>query len=301
LQSALKIGRMNRRTELNWGLMLNILIAEGTPATWQAERAGFGLPSNFSLLAAAVQLHHPDIRCTPLNIADGEDLPVGTSLSDFDGVMIPGSPLHIYHPDACVRRQIDFARAAFAAGVPVWGSCWGLQLAVMALGGSVRRNPRGRELPIARAITMTEVGRADPLLASRPAVFDALCSHLDEIETLPPNSRILAGNEVSAIQAITAQTPKGGSFYGTQYHPEHTLTVSAALMEMRATELVDEGFGTEPAEIVAIAADYRALDAEPTRRDLVWRYGIAREIMDPVRRTTEIGNWLRAVIVPRRF
>ena len=281
--------------------MLNILIAEGTPATWQAERAGFGLPSNFSLLAAAVQLHRPDIHCASLNIADGEDLPCGTALSDFDGVMFPGSPLHIYDPDGCVGRQIDFARAAFAAGVPVWGSCWGLQLAVVALGGSVRRNPRGRELPIARAITMTEAGRADPLFASRPAVFDALCSHLDEIETLPPNSQILAGNEMSAIQAITAQSPEGGSFHGTQYHPEHTLTVSAALIEMRATELVEEGFGTEPAEIVAIAADYRALDAAPTRRDLVWRYGIASEIMDPVRRTTEIGNWLRAVIIPRRF
>jgi GMP synthase (glutamine-hydrolysing) len=281
--------------------MLNILIAEGTPATWQAERAGFGLPSNLSLFAAAVQPHRPDICCTPLNIADGEDLPCGTALPDFDGVIFPGSPLHIYDPDACVRRQIDFARAAFDASVPVWGSCWGLQLAVVALGGSVRRNPRGRELPIARAITMTEAGRADSLFASRPAVFDALCSHLDEIETLPANSRILAENEVSAIQAITAQTPKGGSFYGTQYHPEHTLTVSAALMEMRAAELVEEGFGTEPAEIVAIAADYRALATEPTRRDLVWRYGIASEIMDPVRRTTEIGNWLRAVIIPRRF
>ena len=110
LQSALKIGRMNRRTELNWGLMLNILIAEGTPATWQAERAGFGLPSNFSLLAAAVQLHRPDIRCTPLNIADGEDLPVGTSLSDFDGVMIPGSPLHIYHP-GCLCQAADRFRS----------------------------------------------------------------------------------------------------------------------------------------------------------------------------------------------
>src|SRR5215213_5973059 len=105
---------------------------------------------------------------------------------------------------------------------------------------------------------------------------------------------------VGVIQAITAQTPRG-SFHGTQYHPEHTLTVSAALMEMRAAELVDEGFGTEPAEIVAIAADYRTLDAEPTRRDLVWRYGIASEIMDPVSRTTEIGNRLRAVIVPGRF
>ena len=281
--------------------MLNILIAEGTPAVWQAERAEFGLPSNFSLMAAAVRLHCPGTRCTPLNIADGEALPSGITLSEFDGVMIPGSPLHVYDPDPRVMRQIDFARAAFAAGVPVWGSCWGLQLAVVALGGSVRRNPRGRELPIARAITVTEAGRAHPLIASRPAVFDALCSHLDEIETLPPNSRVLAANEVSAIQAIAVQTPGWGSFHGTQYHPEHTLAVSAALIAMRAAELVDEGFGTKPSEIVAIAADYRALDAAPGRRDLVWRYGIASEIMDPVRRTTEIGNWLRTVVAPRPF
>jgi GMP synthase (glutamine-hydrolysing) len=237
----------------------------------------------------------------PLNIADGEALPFGATLSDFDGVMFPGSPLHIYDPDPCVSRQIDFARAVFAAGVPVWGSCWGLQLAVVALGGSVRRNPRGRELPIARAITMTEAGRAHPLLRSRPAVFDALCSHLDEIETVPPNSQILAANEVSAIQAIAVETPSLGGFHGTQYHPEHTLAVSAALIEMRAAELVEEGFGTEPSEIFVLAADYRALDAEPTRRDLIWRYGIASEIMDPVRRTVEIGNWLRTVVVPRRF
>ena len=281
--------------------MSNILIAEGTPALWQTEHAGFAIPSNFSLFAAAVQLHDPGIRCTLINIADGRALPFGTALSDFDGVMIPGSPLHIYDPTPAVARQIDFARAAFAARVPVWGSCWGLQLATVALGGSVRRNPRGRELPIARAITVTQAGRAHPLLASRPAVFDALCSHLDEIETLPPNSEVLAANELSAIQAIATQTPWRGSFLGTQYHPEHTLAVSAAIIEMRATQLVEEGFGTEPSEIAAIAADYRALDAEPTRRDLIWRYGIASEIMDPIRRTTEIGNWLRTVVEPRRF
>jgi GMP synthase (glutamine-hydrolysing) len=280
--------------------MPNILIADGTAAVWQAERAGFGIPSNFSLFAAAVQLHRPDIRCMPLNIADGEALPLGTALADFDGVMVPGSPLHIYDRTPSVTRQIDFARAAFAAGVPVWGSCWGLQLATVALGGSVRRNPRGRELPIARAITVTEAGRAHPLLASRPAVFDALCSHLDEIETLPPNSQVLAANELSSIQAIATKTPCGGSFIGTQYHPEHTLAVSAALIEIRATELVDEGFGSERSEIVAIAADYRALAAEPTRRDLIWRYGIASEIMDPIRRTTEIGNWLRTIVEPRQ-
>jgi GMP synthase (glutamine-hydrolysing) len=215
--------------------------------------------------------------------------------------MFPGSPLHIYDPDPCVTRQIDFARAAFAAGVPVWGSCWGLQLATVALGGSVRRNPRGRELAIARAITVTETGRTHPLLASRPLVFDALCSHLDEVETLPPNAEVLAANELSSIQAMAARTLRGSSFFGTQYHPEHTLAVSAALIEMRATELVEEGFGIEPAEIIAMAADYRTLAAEPTRRDLIWRYGIASEIIDPIRRTTEIGNWLEIVVGSRRL
>ena len=74
--------------------MLNILIAEGTPAVWQAERAGFGIPSNFSLCTAALLLHDPSIRCTPINIADGEAFPSGITLSDIDAVMIPGSPLH---------------------------------------------------------------------------------------------------------------------------------------------------------------------------------------------------------------
>src|SRR5436190_1095671 len=232
--------------------MPNILIAEGTPAAWQAERPDFGIPSNVSLFAAALHLYRPDTRCTALNIADGEPFPLGTALADFGGVIFPGSPLHIHDRTPAVARQIDFARTAFAAGVPVWGSCWGLQLATVALGGSVRRNPRGRELPIARAITVTEAGRAHPLLASRPAVFDALCSHLDEIETLPPNTQVLAANELSAIQAIATQTPWRGSFLGTQYHPEHTLAASAAIIEMRATQLVEEGFGTEPSEIAAI-------------------------------------------------
>jgi GMP synthase (glutamine-hydrolysing) len=280
--------------------MRHILIAEGTPVSWQAGRLDLGLPSNFSLCADAVHLHQPDTECVGLNIAEGEPLPRGVALADFAGVMFPGSPLHIYDPTPFVTRQIEFARAAFAAGIPVWGSCWGLQLAAVALGGSVRRNPRGRELAIARAITLTEAGRSHPLLASRPPVFDALCSHLDEIETLPPNAEVLAANEISAVQAMAVRTPPGGGFFGTQYHPEHTLAVSAALIELRVSELVAEGFGDER-EILAMAVDYRTLAAEPLRRDLIWRYGIAPEIIDPIRRTTEIGNWLRMVVEPYRL
>src|SRR5271168_1188957 len=200
----------------------------------------------------------------------------------------PPSPGRLISPAPPLPPAFRSGGAAGVCSLPWWRS-------------EVRRNPRGRELPIARAITVTEAGRAHPLLASRPAVFDALCSPLDEIETLPPNSQVLAANELSSIQAIATKTPCGGSFLGTQYHPEHTLAVSAALIEMRATELVEEGFGIELAEIIAMAADYRALATEPTRRDLIWRYGIASEIIDPIRRTTEIGNWLEIVVGARRL
>ena len=111
----------------------------------------------------------------------------------------------------------------------------------------------------------------------------------------------MRGNGVSEVQAIAVSTAWGGSFWGTQYHPEHTLAVSAALIELRADELVAEGFATARADIVAMAADLRALHADPARRDLAWRYGVAGEILDPLRRTAELGNWLRTVVLPKRL
>ena len=192
--------------------MLRILIADGTPAAMQAERETFGIPSNASLFEAALRSQQPHIGCSSINVADGQDLPGGVSLGDFDGLMFSGSPLHIYDRTLEVTRQIDFARAAFTAGLPAWGSCWGLQLATVALGGTVRRNPRGRELGVARAITATTPGRSHPLLATRPSVFDALCSHIDELEQLPPGAEVLAQNELCPIQALALELAVGNFF-----------------------------------------------------------------------------------------
>ena len=273
--------------------MLRILIADGTPAVMQSERETFGIPSNASLFEAALRSQQPQIRCSSINVADGQELPGGMALGDFDGLMFSGSPLHIYDQRPEVTRQIEFARAAFRAGVPTWGSCWGLQVATVALGGAVRRNPRGRELGVARAITATAAGRSHWLLATRPSVFDALCSHIDEVEQLPTGAEVLAQNALCPIQALAVELPSGSIFFGTQYHPEFTLSVSAGLIEISAANLVAEGFARDRSELVSMARDFRTLHAEPERRDLAWRYGIGPEVLDPARRTTEIGNWLR--------
>lgn len=107
--------------------MLRILIADGTPAAMQAEeRETFRIPSNASLFEAALRSQQPHIGCSSINVADGQDLPGGVSLGDFDGLMFSGSPLHIYDRTLEVTRQIDFVRAAFTAGLLAWeaaGAC----------------------------------------------------------------------------------------------------------------------------------------------------------------------------------
>ncbi len=59
----------------------------------------------------------------------------GTSLQSFDGYIWTGSNLTLYHDVPEVTRQIELSRAIYEAGIPQFGSCWGVQMAAMAAGG----------------------------------------------------------------------------------------------------------------------------------------------------------------------
>ena len=84
-------------------------------------------------------------------------MPNGNGLDDYDGVAITGSALNVYDGSGEVERQIDLARAVYASGTSFFGSCWGLQVAAVASGGTVIKNPVGREIGIARNIALTEL------------------------------------------------------------------------------------------------------------------------------------------------
>ena len=279
--------------------MARIMIFDGAPAAAQRIIASHGGPSNSELFERALALHATDLDCFTVNVADGERLPQGLGVGDFDGVVITGSPLNVYRDEPAVARQIGLAREVFAAGVPTWGSCWGLQLMTVALGGVVRLNPRGREIGIARHIALNEAGRAHPLFAGKAQAFDALCSHLDEVATLPDDAIVLAGNGVSRVQAV--EIARGaGSFQGVQYHPEMTFATAAAIIESRQAPLLAEGFARCADDLRRTVADLRAVEAEPGRADLAWRLGLERHVVEPKLRTAELGNWLRAKVAPHR-
>ena len=122
-----------------------VLVIDGNVAEIRAKQtAALGYDSGGGY-ARILRRIDPALELDILAAADGATLPTGVALGSYDGVTMTGSALNIYNGGEPVTRQIELAKAALAAGVPFFGSCWGLQVAVTAAGGEVRANPRGRE------------------------------------------------------------------------------------------------------------------------------------------------------------
>lgn len=280
----------------------HILIVDGAPSASQDLLVASGGrrhgPNYAAALASQAHASVGDVETFVLAAADGANLPQGMALSDFDGIAWTGSPLNAYHDTPDVARQIDFARTAFQSGIPCFGSCWGLQVMMVALGGKVHLNPRGVEMGVARSVLLTEAGRAHPMYRGKPAVFDALCVHQDEVCELPPGAVLLAGNAISDVQAASLHDGER-SFWGVQYHPEYDLLQMGAMFRRSAARMVERGHFATLAEAEGFAADLLALHADPARRDLAWRYGIGADITDPDRHRLEFANWLRVEVAPR--
>jgi GMP synthase (glutamine-hydrolysing) len=277
---------------------IRLLVVEGNVReTREAYRARAGTTPAESY-AEAVRGLAPDAICDIALPADeGANLPDPAGLQSYDGVFLTGSALHIYRTAPAVTRQIELMRAIYKSGVPAFGSCWGLQIGAVAAGGTVTANPKGREVGFARRIVKTEAGRSHPLLAGRPASFDAPAIHLDAVAVPPGDVVTLAENALTPMQAAEIRH-EGGVFWGVQYHPEFSLAETASILRRMAQDLVSEGFRRDADDAARYCNDLEALDAEPARADLAWAHGLDEQVLDPMLRLTEIRNFLRYRVQP---
>jgi GMP synthase (glutamine-hydrolysing) len=275
-----------------------ILVIDGNVAAIRARQtAALGYDSGTGYARVLKRLE-PALCCDIVLAADREPaFPAGASLESYDGVTMTGSALNIDDGGAPVTRQVELAKAVFAAGVPFFGSCWGLQVAVTAAGGEVRANPRGREFGFARRIVLTDAGRAHPLYAGKPVVFEAPTVHRDEIGALPPGAVTLASNDMG-LQAA-AFSHRRGTFWGVQYHPEYDYLDIAAAAERYGATLVREGLLRDEPALAAFAAELRALAANPADAPLLWKHGLGPAMQSEALRCLEISNWLAAGVLPR--
>ncbi len=240
----------------------------------------------------------PDVRVETLFIADLDtSLPDARQAEGYDGFIWTGSNLTIYEDDPRVTRQIEFSRLIFGIGRPQFGSCWGLQMAAVAAGGEVRKNPRGREMGFARKLRLTAEGRRHPMYEGKPDVFDGFISHLDEVTRLPNGGVLLATNDHTRVQALEVRSGQG-VFWATQYHPEYELAEMARLIVARADPLIKEGFFADRAALEAKVQRMETLASDPSRKDLRWDVAVGDDILDDGIRQCELRNWVRKMVMP---
>ncbi len=256
---------------------MKLLIVEGNPArVRQAREAQGGVAYYRRFVQLLSDWGYNDT--TVAFPADAQALPNSAQLAAFDGILLTGSSLNVYDTCAEVTRQLDFAEHCFASGVPIYGSCWGLQVAVTVAGGQIGKNQQGREFGIAQNITLTTAGRQSPFYADKPAVFDAYCIHEDDTHRLPDNTVVLAENAHSSVQALQLHYRRA-DFFGVQYHPEFIYDDAVFLANFMQARLTEEGiFSTQRSKTAYLAqmAGHNNLND----RDF---------------HTREIANWLRSL------
>src|SRR2546421_2872141 len=122
----------------------SILVIDGNRAATREQQIAAGGQSTGEGYAQVLK-SLAAVSCDIVRPADGEvRFPPGSGLGSYDGVAITGSALNVYDGGAHIERQIELARATFAAGVPFFGRCWGLQVAASGGAGGVRRDSLGR-------------------------------------------------------------------------------------------------------------------------------------------------------------
>ena len=237
-------------------------------------------------------------ECDVIFPADpGASLPVGVAIRDYDGVAWTGCSSCVFSGEPDVVLQIEFARECFRQGVPAFGSCWAAQIAVVAAGGQVALNPKGREMGIARAITLSHEGRAHPLYEGKPGMFDAFTSHDDEVSVLPDGAVRLAGYDFTRVQS--GGVKQGGTeFWGLQYHPEYNLHEMARLMFCRLEKLVKLKIFADDAAGLAHIDKLEALHVDPSRVDIASELGLNPDVTDESLRTVEVRNWIKHLVQP---
>lgn len=144
---------------------------------------------------------------------------IPAALGDHAGLLVLGGEMGA-NDDPSVRwlaptRALIATTAA--GGSPFLGICLGHQLAAVALGGTVDRNPHGPGTGLTPYAPLS-AATTDPLFASVAPGLPAVQWNNDVVTTLPPGATRLASSPDGTVQVARF----GPLAWGVQFHPEAT-------------------------------------------------------------------------------
>jgi GMP synthase (glutamine-hydrolysing) len=197
-------------------------------------------------------------------------------LDDWSGIILGGGPYNVSDPPeskSATQRRAESELLSLVDRIvdrdfPFLGCCYGVGILGSVVGATVDRN---HPEPVAAVtVTLNEAGRAEPLFAELPDVFDAFGGHKEAASSLPAQVICLASSPDCPVQAFRV----GTNTYATQFHPELDLEGICTRIDVYRNYGY---FAPESAEELKADAQQRHIKFPPTiLRRFVERYSRRR-------------------------
>jgi len=218
--------------------MKKLLIVEGNLKEENQSFLKVGIQTHTQSLQDSLNYYTKDLQFDVVNPSSDESLEnIKNKLSVYDGLIWGGSSLNIYNDTPEIRRQIEFMKLCQKKVKNILAICWGMQVAVTAAGGEVKKAD-GSHIGIANEIIINDNGLNHPLYKNKDKKFNSPAFNFDEVKKLPNNAICLASNKTNKIQSLYFKINET-NIWGLQYHPEITYEKMINLIEFRKDRLIE--------------------------------------------------------------
>ncbi len=256
--------------------MKKILVVEGNLKEENQSFSEAGIQTHTESLKHSLSYFTDQLNIDVVNPSSDENISENIdTLESYDGLIWGGSSLNIYNNTPEIKRQIEFMRECQKKIKKVLAICWGMQVAVTAAGGEVKKGEKGSHRGIARDIEINENGLNHPLYKNKNKKFNTPAFNFDEVVTLPDNSTLLASNPINNVQGLNFKIGNC-DVWGLQYHPEITYNKMINLIIFRKDRLIERG----------AFKDQNQID------DHIKNIEIENKKSDKLSRMRELENWL---------
>ena len=215
-----------------------ILIVECNTAEENGSFTEAGIKTHTESLRESLKYISKDLIIDVVNPSSDKNIvSFNDKLHTFDGLIWGGSSLNIYNDTPEIKKQIEFMKNCQNKVKNILGICWGMQVAVTAAGGQVKK-ANTSHVGIAKEIEINEYGLKHPLYKDKEKKFNSPAFNYDEVVKIPENGICLASNKINKVQSLYFQINKT-RVWGLQYHPEITYEKMISLINFRRKRLIE--------------------------------------------------------------
>jgi len=218
--------------------MKKLLVVEGNLKEENESFSKVGIQTHTESLKDSLNYFTKDLKFDVVNPSSDRNIEeIKNKLENYDGLIWGGSSLNIYNNTPEIRKQIEFMKECQKRVKNILAICWGMQVAVTAAGGEVRKADNSH-IGIANEIIINNNGINHPIYKNKDAKFNSPAFNFDEVKVLPKDAICLASNKINKVQSLYFEI-NASKVLGLQYHPEITYEKMISLIEFRKDRLIE--------------------------------------------------------------